>query len=241
MQLGSHTVATGSVLWLYPNAVHLDEGYFPEPKAFCPMRLLNGNLERMSADFELVTFGHGQKRCIGEKMARAMILSFLAEALPNIDAEAQEELPEDGFFDLIPASELRLKNVRDRGASKPLAAAGSGAMRGDAQRLPEPPSWIASFAADKAADTAADVARDVAKAGGHLGRVMLWEFWLALWRTWTASTEWRETVGAALWKDSIEAVSSVADRVSRVVQLERLLASDTAAETLEERPRRPEA
>ena len=56
VQLGSHTVATGSVLWLYPNAVHLDEGYFPEPKAFCPMRLLNGNLERKSADFELVTF-----------------------------------------------------------------------------------------------------------------------------------------------------------------------------------------
>ena len=51
------------MLWLYPNAVHLDEGYFPEPKAFCPMRLLNGNLERMSNDFELVTFGHGQKRC----------------------------------------------------------------------------------------------------------------------------------------------------------------------------------
>ena len=62
LQLGSHTVDTGSVLWLYPNAVHLDEGVFPEPKAFCPMRLLNGNLEQKSADFELVTFGHGQKR-----------------------------------------------------------------------------------------------------------------------------------------------------------------------------------
>ena len=47
-------------------------------------------------------------RCIGEKMARAMILSFLAKALPEIDAEAPADLPEDGFFDLIPASELRL-------------------------------------------------------------------------------------------------------------------------------------
>ena len=27
------------------------------------MRLLGGQLERMSADFQLVTFGHGKKRC----------------------------------------------------------------------------------------------------------------------------------------------------------------------------------
>jgi cytochrome P450 len=91
--LGSHTVEAGSVLWLYPNAVHLDEKVFPQPTAFCPMRLLNGNLERMTADFELVTFGHGQKRCIGEKMARAMIISFLGNALPVIDAAAPDDLP----------------------------------------------------------------------------------------------------------------------------------------------------
>jgi len=113
--LGSHTVEAGSVLWLYPNAVHLDEKVFPQPTAFCPMRLLNGNLERMTADFELVTFGHGQKRCIGEKMARAMIISFLGNALPAIDAAAPDDLPKDGFFDLIPASELRLLDVRERG------------------------------------------------------------------------------------------------------------------------------
>ena len=129
IQLGSHTVDAGSVLWLYPNAVHLDEEYFPEPKAFCPMRLLNGNLEAKQSEFELVTFGHGQKRCIGEKMARAMILSFLARALPEIDADAPEELPEDGFFDLIPASELRLQNVRARGGSNP--PNGIGAVSGD--------------------------------------------------------------------------------------------------------------
>ena len=52
------------------------------------MRLLNGNLERQQAEFELVTFGHGQKRCIGEKMARAMILTFLANTLPSIDVAA---------------------------------------------------------------------------------------------------------------------------------------------------------
>jgi cytochrome P450 len=76
------------------------------------MRLLNGNLESLQDEFELVTFGHGQKRCIGEKMARAMICAFLAEVLPHVDADTPADLPEDGFFDLIPASQLRIYNPR---------------------------------------------------------------------------------------------------------------------------------
>ena len=119
LTLGDETIAKGSVLWLYPNAVHLDEEYFPQPQKFCPMRLLSGNLERMSDNFELVTFGHGQKRCIGEKMARAMICSFLGVVLPTIDADSPpDEIPDDGFFDLIPASKLRLYNVRACEASE---------------------------------------------------------------------------------------------------------------------------
>ena len=52
------------------------------------MRLLKGpdELKRLSDEFELVTFGHGKKRCIGEKMARAMICAFLGETLPKLDA-----------------------------------------------------------------------------------------------------------------------------------------------------------
>jgi len=109
---GAISIPSGSLLWLYPNAVHQDEQYFPEPRAFCPMRLLQGNLEQMQNRFELVTFGHGQKRCIGEKMARAMICTFLGTVLPALDAEAPDQLPEDEFFDLVPASKLCLLNVR---------------------------------------------------------------------------------------------------------------------------------
>ena len=116
VQYGDETIKEGSVLWLYPNAVHQDEKYFPGAEKFCPMRLMNGNLERMSDEYELVTFGHGQKRCIGEKMARAMICAFLGVALPTVDADVRGELPDDGFFDLIPASQLRLHNLRTRAA-----------------------------------------------------------------------------------------------------------------------------
>jgi len=244
VQLGSHTVAAGSVMWLYPNAVHLDEAFFPEPKAFCPMRLLNGNLERMSSEFELVTFGHGQKRCIGEKMARAMIVSFLSHALPAIDADPPAQLPADGFFDLAPASELRLRNLRPAGSGRPPSGAAAaddedGATPAAELRAGEPQpsgallqSWTAAVG-----ERAAEATREAAKAGGHLGRVVLWEVWLATWRSWTATTAWREKVGAALWQDSIDAVSSVADRVARVVRLERLLAVDVAArESLDEPP-----
>jgi len=114
VQLGEATVPKGSVLWLYPNAVHKDERYFAEPMKFCPMRLLSGKLDAMASNHELVTFGHGRQRCIGEKMARAMILSFLGVVLPTLDAEPPQTLPRDDFFDLIPAGQLILRNVRRR-------------------------------------------------------------------------------------------------------------------------------
>ena len=230
LQLGSHTVAAGSVLWLYPNAVHLDEGYFPEPKAFCPMRLLHGNLEKMTDNFELVTFGHGQKRCIGEKMARAMILTFLAKALPAIDADPPDELPDDGFFDLIPASQLRLKNLR---AHDPSAPAGVATQRPSKEMAAAPAQSWAAVAVDQAADVARDAAREAAKAG----RSLRWEFWLAMWRSWTSSADWREKTATALgWKDFCDGVGAVADRVSRIVQLERILAVDIAADDREQPP-----
>ena len=82
-------------------------------------RMEGSPLERMSDEYELVTFGHGTKRCIGEKMARAMICAFLGTVLPAVDADVPRAgLPvDDNLFDLIPASKLELRNVRPRGAA----------------------------------------------------------------------------------------------------------------------------
>ena len=79
------------------------------------MRFLkDNNLKRQSDNYELVTFGHGQKRCVGEKMARAMICAFVGTIVPDVNAEAPEQLPaDDNLFDLIPASKLRLFNLKE--------------------------------------------------------------------------------------------------------------------------------
>ena len=92
---------------------------FEDAPSFCPMRLIGeGKIKRMGEEFELVTFGLGQKRCIGEKMARAMICAFLGESLPYIDARGPEKLPVDNnLFDLIPASKLQLRDLRRRDPS----------------------------------------------------------------------------------------------------------------------------
>ena len=88
------------------------------------MRLLSGQLEKHASEYELITFGYGQKRCIGEKMARGMICAFLAAVLPQLDATAPEELPSDEFFDLIPASKLRLFKLRRRSSTDQLVTGG---------------------------------------------------------------------------------------------------------------------
>ena len=92
---------------------------FADAPSFCPMRLIGeGKIKRMGEEFELVTFGLGQKRCIGEKMARAMICAFLGETLPYMDARGPEKLPLDNnLFDLIPASKLQLRELRPRNPS----------------------------------------------------------------------------------------------------------------------------
>mmetsp|Transcript_25172 Transcript_25172/g.43020 ORF Transcript_25172/g.43020 Transcript_25172/m.43020 type:complete len:518 (-) Transcript_25172:290-1843(-) len=112
VQFRGGRIPEGSLIWLYPNAVHQDEAYFTDASSFCPMRLLSGDsLRQKSAEFELVTFGHGQKRCIGEKMARAMIGAFLGTMLPTVHAEVRNIPDDDNLFDLIPASKLQLHDV----------------------------------------------------------------------------------------------------------------------------------
>jgi hypothetical protein len=48
-----------------------------------------------------------------------MICAFLGSVVPAMDAEAPSSLPEDGFFDLIPASQLYLRKATLRADGRP--------------------------------------------------------------------------------------------------------------------------
>ena len=50
VRFGEVTIPRGSVLWLYPNAVHQDGAYFAEPASFCPMRFLRGDALRKQSE-----------------------------------------------------------------------------------------------------------------------------------------------------------------------------------------------
>ena len=65
-------------------------------------------------------------------------------------------------------------------------------------------AWVAT-AADQATDAARDAGRKARKMLAHLGRVLLWEFWLSLWQSWVKSTAWRARVGEALgWREIVD-------------------------------------
>ena len=61
-----------------------------------------------------MTAGTFFNRCIGEKMARAMICVFLGVVLPELEARAPPTLPSDNFFDLVTAAKLELLDLRRR-------------------------------------------------------------------------------------------------------------------------------
>ena len=121
----------------------------------------------------------------------------------------KEALPADGFFDLVPASELRLYNLRRAGSASGTMLPVGGAPSSRTQPPPPSPTQQPSLASELAdmvdisTDMATDVARDLQKKANRAmdlqGRRALWEFWLFLWRSWVEATEFRQRWAEALW------------------------------------------
>merc|ERR1712014_484940 len=87
---------------------------------FCPFRYTDSaDAKRMELDRELVTFGHGRKRCTGELHARSQISALLASFCLRFDMDLVTEKPDnsipedhDGPFVFDAANTLRLQNLR---------------------------------------------------------------------------------------------------------------------------------
>lgn len=122
LEFGKYKIPKGSVLFLYANAVHKDEKFFPNANGFCPHRYTNAEeYNRMQKDKELVVFGHGRKRCTGELHARSQISALLAAFAMRFDSDLvtsvqNNRMPEDwdGPFIFDTANTLKLVNLRPR-------------------------------------------------------------------------------------------------------------------------------
>eukprot|EP00971_Amphidinium_carterae_P284547 5649364-Amphidinium_carterae.1 len=120
MEFGGYPIPKGTTIFLYADAVHKDEEYFPKAASFCPHRYTDPKtFAEMQKDREIVTFGHGRKRCTGEMHARAQIAALLASFTTRFDMdfrtnEENNKMPEDhdGPFIFDTANTLRLVNLR---------------------------------------------------------------------------------------------------------------------------------
>mmetsp|Transcript_110897 Transcript_110897/g.313700 ORF Transcript_110897/g.313700 Transcript_110897/m.313700 type:complete len:572 (+) Transcript_110897:3-1718(+) len=131
MEFKGFQIPQGSTIFLYADAVHKDEKYFPNSAGFCPHRYTDPKtFNQMQMDREIVTFGHGRKRCTGEMHARAQISALMASFAMRFDMdlvtkEPGNRMPEDhdGPFVFDTANTLLLVNLRR--AQEDHAGAGS--------------------------------------------------------------------------------------------------------------------
>lgn len=122
MEFGGYKIPQGATIFLYADAVHKDEKYFPDAASFCPHRYTDAEVFNQKAkDREVVTFGHGRKRCTGELHARSQISALLASFVMRFDMdlvtdEEGNQIPEDhdGPFVFDTANTLKLVNLRPR-------------------------------------------------------------------------------------------------------------------------------
>uniref|UniRef100_A0A6T1B657 Cytochrome P450 n=1 Tax=Alexandrium monilatum TaxID=311494 RepID=A0A6T1B657_9DINO len=120
MEFKGFKIPKGSTIFLYADAVHKDEKYFPDAGGFCPHRYTDPeSFNKMQMDREIVTFGHGRKRCTGELHARAQISALLASFVMRFDLdlstnEPGNQIPEDhdGPFVFDTANSVCLVNLR---------------------------------------------------------------------------------------------------------------------------------
>lgn len=122
MAFGGFKIPKGATIFLYADAVHKDETYFPNNASFCPHRYTDKEtFNKMQMDREITTFGHGRKRCTGELHARSQISALLAAFVMRFDMdlrtnEPDNRIPEDhdGPFVFDTANSVCLVNMRQR-------------------------------------------------------------------------------------------------------------------------------
>jgi hypothetical protein len=90
--MGKH-IPTGTLIAASPLTTARDAALFPEPEKFRPQRWMNGNkldetaMKNAIRSGAYVQFGKGQHACLGEKMARMMVMDILWDVILGNDEE----------------------------------------------------------------------------------------------------------------------------------------------------------
>eukprot|EP00401_Gymnodinium_catenatum_P007011 CAMPEP_0117505222 /NCGR_PEP_ID=MMETSP0784-20121206/25265_1 /TAXON_ID=39447 /ORGANISM="" /LENGTH=547 /DNA_ID=CAMNT_0005300625 /DNA_START=343 /DNA_END=1986 /DNA_ORIENTATION=+ len=148
LEFNDYKIPKGSTIFLYADAVHKDENHFADAGAFCPHRYTDPKtFAKMNMDREIVTFGHGRKRCTGEMHARAQIAALLGAFVLRFDMDLLTDVPgnripedHDGPFIFDTANTLKLVNVR-RTSWKP---GSDGSAKQSNTRQPVTPETVAA-------------------------------------------------------------------------------------------------
>jgi len=71
-------------------AVHFDPEAFPEPHQFNPQRYIDGNGNFVPHP-NIVPFGVGKRRCLGESLAKVELFTFFANLMHNFEIRPVNE------------------------------------------------------------------------------------------------------------------------------------------------------
>ena len=102
IELGGHTIPTGTTLMLAPFILHRSERYFDEPLVWNPQRW-TPEMRSALPRFAFYPFGGGPRVCIGAAMARVEVRLALVSILRRFRIEA----PPEARLRLVPSVTLR--------------------------------------------------------------------------------------------------------------------------------------
>ena len=95
-KLNGYDFDKGTVILPNQHSVNMDKEFWTDPEKFCPERLLNTSLELdMDKCNRILTFGHGRRKCVGERLAKMELFLLFANVMLRCSITNAVEGPVD--------------------------------------------------------------------------------------------------------------------------------------------------
>lgn len=95
-KLNGFDIDKGTVILPNQHSVNMDRAFWTDPEQFHPERLLNTSLDLdMDKCNHILTFGHGRRKCVGERLAKMELFLLFANVMLRCSITKAEEGPVD--------------------------------------------------------------------------------------------------------------------------------------------------